>query len=128
MLNAIFYLNKTGCQWEYLPNDFPPQKTVYTYYQYLCGTGRWERILQKLVVLSRQKSGKKLLPRMASLTHRALKRLETLIRGIDGGKKVKGRKRHIVVDTLGHLLHIKVHAANKSDTKKGCKVFEEALG
>ena len=128
VINAIFYLNKTGCQWEMLPHDFPPWQTVYDHYRKWCRNGTWERILDALNQKARQKQGRKPTPSYGIVDSQSVKtQYDSEDRGIDGGKLVKGRKRHICVDILGNLLHVIVHAANKADTTEGCRVFEEVL-
>ncbi|MBF0352119.1 MAG: IS5 family transposase [SAR324 cluster bacterium] len=128
IINAIFYINKTGCQWEYLPHDFPPWQTVYDHYRKWCRNGTWQKILDALNSLARQKQGRSATPSYGIVDSQSVKTpYDSDDRGIDGGKKVKGRKRHICVNILGNLLHIIVHAANKSDTVEGCRVFQEAL-
>ena len=127
LVNAVFYLTKTGCQWRQLPNDFPPWKTVYSFYFRTKQKGNWEKIMVDLVGRSRKKQGKKTLPTYSLIDSQSVKTTSHgLSRGIDGGKKIKGRKRHIVTDTQGHLLHVKVHAANIHDTVSGQVVFYEA--
>ena len=88
MLNAIFYLVKTGCQWRQLPKDFPYWKSVYSYYRRLCQQGVWEQALDELNQKHRQKKGKKLKPSYAIIDAQSVK---TVFggeqRGFDGGKK-----------------------------------------
>ena len=128
VLNAIFYVNKTGCQWRPLPSDFPPYQTVYTHYRKWSQDGTWERILEALNRLSRKKQNRSPDPSYGIVNSQSVKtQYASEDRGVDGGKLVKGRKRHICVDILGNLLFVIVHAANKSDTKAGCSVFENTL-
>ena len=83
---------------------------------------------QDLVEKSLLNMGRKAKPTYSIIDSQSIKTTSNAIeRGIDGGKKIKGRKRHIVTDTQGHLLHVKVHAANIHDTVAGCDVFKEAL-
>ena len=128
VINAIFYLNRTGCRWEMLPSDFPPWQTVYDLYRKWCSNGTWERILDALNRKARQKQGRAPTPSYGIVDSQSVKtQYDSEDRGIDGGKPVKGRKRHICVDILGNLLHVIVHRANEADTITGCKVFEEVL-
>lgn len=128
MLNAIFYIVKTGAQWRQMPHDFPKWKAVYSYFRRLKLNGTWEHLNDRLVGKSRQKMGRNLQPTYSLIDSQSTKTTgKAEARGIDGGKKVKGRKRHIVTDTVGHLLKAKTHAANIHDTVAGGAVFEEAL-
>ncbi|SFI57841.1 transposase [Nitrosomonas sp. Nm34] len=84
--------------------------------------------MDKLTVLRRQKTGRRAVPSYGIIDAQSLKtQYASEERGIDGGKKVKGHKRHVVVDILGNLLHVKVHAANMSDTKSACIVLESVI-
>jgi putative transposase len=128
IINAIFYISKTGCQWEMLPNDLPPWQTVYDHYRKWCRNGTWQKILDALNQKSREKQGREPVPSYGIVDSQSVKtQYASEERGIDGGKKVKGRKRHICVDILGNLLHLIIHAANKSDTTEWCQVFQETI-
>lgn len=88
VLNAILYLNKTGCQWRNLPTDFPYWKTVHTYYSRLCERGKWEEILDALNKMSRQKKGRNETPTLAIVDAQSVKTTaHGNRRGYDGGKK-----------------------------------------
>jgi len=128
--NAIFYVVKTGCRWAQLPSDFPPYHGVHPYYRFISAKGFWDRILGKLTVLSRAHVEKKGPPTYSLIDSQSLKTtVASHEGGIDGGKKVKGRKRrHIVTDTQGHLLSVKVHEANSQDTIGVGAVFASAVG
>ena len=127
IVNAIFYVTKTGCQWRMLPHDFPAWQTVYDYFQRWSREGTGEKVLDCLNQKDRVKKGRNALPSYGILDSQSVKtQYNSDERGIDGGKKVKGRKRHSVADTQGHLLHVKVHAANIHDTKAGPDVCDRA--
>ncbi len=121
ILNAIFYLNKTGCQWRMLPSDFPPWSTVYDYYRHWRISGLWKTIHTVLRREVRIKVGKNPEPTGACIDSQSVKTALSSpdSKGYDGGKKIDGRKRHIVVDTLGLLLVIWVHPASISDSLGG---------
>lgn len=128
LINGVLYVVKTGCQWRFLPKDFPQWKTVYSFYKRAKDRGRWEKVMRDLVEKSRIQMGRSADPSYSLIDSQSVKTTGAAEdRGSDGGKKIKGRKRHIVTDTQGHLLHIKVHAANTHDTVAGGPVLEEAL-
>jgi putative transposase len=127
IVNAILYVIKSGCQWRMLPNDFPKWKTVYHHFSRWSKRGVWEAALDQVNATYRKTQGRKASPSYGIIDSQSVKtQYASEDRGIDGGKKVKGRKRHIVVDTLGNLLHVAVHAANRSDTVAGGPVMERA--
>lgn len=117
LLNALFYLVKTGCQWRMLPHDFPKWQTVYFYFSRWKRDGTLEHIQQTLVEKQRLKAGRKAEPTVGILDAQSTK--TTLVageqRGFDAGKKVKGRKRHIIVDTLGLVLAVVIQSASMQD-------------
>jgi putative transposase len=116
ILNAIFYQTRTGCQWRYLPRDFPAKSTVNRYYQLWQRDGTWDRILTTLREQARQRLGKEATPSAMVIDSQSLKAAPGQgVRGYDGGKKVVGRKRHIAVDMLGFLLAVVVPAADVDD-------------
>jgi putative transposase len=127
IVNAILYVVKSGCQWRMLPNDFPKWKTVYDHFSRWSKRGVWEATLDKINVMHRKKQKRTASPSYGIIDSQSVKtQYASEERGIDGGKKVKGRKRHIVVDVLGNLLHVSVHAANRNDTVAGGPVMERA--
>lgn len=118
IIRAIFYVVKTGIQWMNLPREFPHPKSVYYHYRKWCLDGTWRRINQRLVYLERLRVGRLPYPSAAILDSQSVKTsLRGGQRGFDGNKKIKGRKRHILVDTLGNLLDVVVGAANHHDSK-----------
>jgi len=125
ILNAIFYLNKTGCPWRYLPKDFPSYKLVNYYYNKWTDSRLLEKVNTALRQRFREKKGRTPDPTGAIIDSQSVKGTpESFVdSGFDGGKLVKGRKRHIVVDTIGCLLVVWVHAANVFDGKAARQVL-----
>ena len=88
LVNAVFYVNKTGCQWRQLPKDFPPYQTVYSFFQRACKSGLWDKILQYLVRRTREKAGRNTNPSYAIIDSQSVKSVyKGEERGYDGGKK-----------------------------------------
>ncbi len=114
--NALFYINREGCTWRALPHDFPPWRTVYDYFKAWRDDGTWADINDALRRKLRVQEGRAHTPTTASLDSQSVKATEAAdSRGYDGAKKVTGRKRHIVVDSLGLLLAVTVTTADVPD-------------
>lgn len=124
ILNAVLYLNRTGCQWRALPHDFPKWKTVYTIFRRWRLDGVWRRLHDALVRLVRRAAAKKLTASAAIVDSQSIRTAEGgEERGYDAGKKISGRKRHIAVDTLGMILAVVVHGAYWQDHDGACFVL-----
>jgi putative transposase len=117
IINAIFYVLRTGCAWRQLPHDLPPWQTVYWYLRRWQKDGTWERVSSTLRQQVRVQMGREAQPSAVIIDSQSIK--SSPVRGTDRGydayKKIRGRKRHLVVDTQGFLLAVKVTAANLSD-------------
>ena len=125
ILNGILYVKSNGIVWRAMPHDLPPWQTVYGYFRRWRQDGSWQRINDLLVPAVRQQAGREPQPSAAILDSQSVKTVEGgEARGFDAGKKVSGRKRHLVVDTLGLMLMVVVTAANVQDVHGAQQVLQ----
>jgi putative transposase len=127
VVNTILYQTKTGVQWSLLPHDLLPKSTVFDYYRRWSGDGTWQRIVDAARRAIRRNAGRDEAPSAAAIDSQSARTTagggDEI--GTDGGKKVRGRKRHILTDTLGLLLGVVVTAANVSDGRAAPAVLDQ---
>ncbi|MBD2542117.1 IS5 family transposase [Coleofasciculus sp. FACHB-SPT36] len=128
ILNGIFYVQRTGCQWEMLPHDLPPYSTVYGYFHKWQRKGIWQLLHDQVRQELRTQLGREEHSTVAIADSQSVKTTgkKGEVYGFDGGKKVKGRKRHIVVDSQGLLIGVLVTEANASERLGAVVVLDEA--
>jgi putative transposase len=129
VVNGIFYLVKTGIPWRFVPHDLPPWGTVHYFYRQWRLDGTWEKVLAALRTRVRHADGRKKSPSAAIVDSQSIKTSEGgEQKGYDAGKRVAGRKRHILVDTLGLLMAVVVHSVGVQGRDGIKPLLERAKG
>lgn len=124
VINALRYVVRSGCSWRMLPKEFGPWQTVYWWFRRLMRRFLFSTILNICIMLDRFRCGKKELPSLAILDSQSVKAPQAKERGIDGNKKIVGRKRHVAVDSDGRLLLVNLTPANIADSVGAQAVLE----
>lgn len=127
ILNAIFWILRTGAQWRNLDSQFPPWQSVYYHFRRWKQAGVIEDLNAALVQLERTAVGREKLPSMGAIDSQTVKAAPLIkeAKGIDGNKRINGRKRHILVDTMGLILGVIVNAANSHDGRTACRLLHK---
>jgi putative transposase len=125
IVNALLRITRTGLQWRNLEGDYPPWQIVYYYFGKWQRDGTWSKVLAALVVRERERQGREKQASAVAVDSQSVKKgmLIFLDTGVDGGKKVNGRKRHLAVDTLGLPLAMHVSPANEQDGQAGVELL-----
>ena len=124
IINAILYVLRAGCAWRLMPHDLPPKETAYAYFERWSEDGTWEKIAEALRGKVRRAAGKKPTPTAAILDSQAVKTsAQGGPRGFDVAKQTIGRKRHVLVDTLGLIWLVHVTAASVQDRDGALLLF-----
>lgn len=126
-MDALFHLLRSGCQWALLPHDLPPKSTVHHDFKRFCRGGTWRRTHDVLYCRRRQLEGRVEQPSFAIIDSQSGKTGPDARRdiGYDAGRKIKGRKRHILVDTLSMLLKAEIYSAGNQDRDGAAHVFDK---
>ena len=133
VMNGVMYILSTGCQWRAIPKDLPPRSTLFDYLDLWSYDGTLDRIHHALYVECREKGEREASPTAAIIDSQSVKSAENggpriAPHGVDAGKKIKGKKRHILVDTLGLLLHAIIHPADIQDRDGGILLLSTLFG
>lgn len=129
VVEAILFILSTGCQWRFLPKEFPPYSTVQGYFYAWRDNGRWQQIVAALVAQARLRLGSSATPTAAVIDSQSVPTTQAGgPRGFDAGKRINGRKRHIVTDTNGLLLAVHVHPANVQDCHGAVPLLKQLRG
>lgn len=126
IVNAILWITRVGAQWRNLESKYPPWQSVYYYFWVWSKKGLWDELLAELVQLERKRVGREALPSRLAIDSQTIKSVAFVdedTKGVDGGKKIKGRKRHIVVDSMGLLIAIFISRADMHDGQAGIEML-----
>ena len=133
VVNGLMYVLSTGCQWRAIPKDLPPRSTLYDYFDLWSRDGTLDRIHDALYAKCREAASREASPTAAIIDSQSVKSAEKgglrlIPTGYDAGKKIKGKKRHILVDTQGLLMHAIVHTADVQDRDGGVLLMASLFG